>query len=135
MSINPQDVLLSGQVSGSGSADLSDESPMEFLYKWSNAGKSLKDSELKGAQELYKSELYYYNVASTILSDAGSEKLRIAFGGFSVKGIKALAVKLKELHEKRILEEQMNAAVTAAATKVSDYKNIITGAATNVFTR
>ena len=135
MSLNPQDVLLSGEVAGSGNADLSDESPMEFLYKWSNAGKSLAGSALEGADALYKNELYYYNCASAILQKPDNAKLTIAFGGFSVKAIKALAVQLKALHEKRILEEQMEAAVTQVADSTNKYGAITAGKAAGIFSK
>jgi hypothetical protein len=135
--LTAQNVLLSGNISGAGSADLRDEEDMEFLYKWSNAGKSInKDSALEGAEELYKAELYYINAASRALRN-GKPELRLAFGGFNVKAVRALATKLKELHEKQTLEKQMKDAVEKAQeqgkTGKSDdqYKHIWNGDSAN----
>ena len=134
MSITPQNVLLSNSVSGSGPADLSEEGPVEFLYKWSQAVNAIdKGSALEGAKELIQAELFYYNAASKALKADAGGKLSIAFGGYNVKAIKALAVELKALHEKKILETQMNEAV-AKAGKGYDVISSGTDASKAVFT-
>jgi hypothetical protein len=70
--------------------------------------------------KLLQNELYYYNAAAKALddSDQATAEMRAAYGGFTVDAIRKLALDIKELDKKKVLESKIAGAAAKGGRRI-----------------
>jgi hypothetical protein len=122
----PIDLFTAGQTANDN-GDFNDTDDIDFLFKMSKSYLDLTGDKLDGSKELMENQAYYYSEAVKLLKgkDAKHEKLRWAYGGFTVSAARKLAKDLLAFHKKQITETMLKDAVGG---------KIAAGTTTRVFT-